>query len=124
MDHQNIATTKVVPWHKPSFLRIMMVVHRSMLERSIVITGLNMVCKTPRMVRESSSYQEQSVGRDSGCQEEAVEYHFFTISVNPRVVYFVPCSKYIVFKIVSIHQFLGCCSVNCHPKMDYLVTDQ
>ena len=25
---------------------------------------------------------------------------------------------------VSIHQFLGCCSVNCHPKIDDLVTDQ
>ena len=27
-------------------------------------------------------------------------------------------------KTVSIHQFLGCCSVNCHPKIDYLVKGQ
>ena len=33
-------------------------------------------------------------------------------------------TKYIVFGIVSIHQFLGCFSVNCHPKINYLVIDQ
>ena len=39
-------------------------------------------------------------------------------------MYFVPCNKYIVSKIFSIHQFMGCFSVNCHPKIDYLVIDQ
>ena len=27
-------------------------------------------------------------------------------------------------KTVSIHQLLGCCIVNCHTKIEYLVTDQ
>ena len=39
-------------------------------------------------------------------------------------MYFVPCTKYILSEKVSIHQFLGCCSVNCHPKIDCLVIDQ
>ena len=39
-------------------------------------------------------------------------------------MYFVTYTKYIVFRTVSIHQFLGCCIVSCNPKIDYLVTDQ
>ena len=54
---QNIATTKVVPWHKPSFLRILEVVRQSMLERPIIITDLHRVHKTLRMVREESGCQ-------------------------------------------------------------------
>ena len=44
--------------------------------------------------------------------------------VKPSCCVFFSCTEYIVFKTVSIHQFLGCCSVNCHLKIDYLVTDQ
>ena len=40
---QNIATTNVVTWHKPSFLRILKVVRRSILERAIIITDLHKV---------------------------------------------------------------------------------
>ena len=43
---QDISTLKVVPWHNPSFLRILTVVRWSMLERAIIITDLQKVCKT------------------------------------------------------------------------------
>ena len=39
-------------------------------------------------------------------------------------MYFVPCTKYIVYETVYIYQFLGYCSVNCHTKIEYLVTYQ
>ena len=39
-------------------------------------------------------------------------------------MYFVTCTKYIASETISIHQFLGCYSVNCHHKIDSNVTDQ
>ena len=51
---QNIATTKVVPWHKPSFLRILTLVCKSMSDQLIIITDMHKVWKTFRIVREAS----------------------------------------------------------------------
>ena len=44
--------------------------------------------------------------------------------VKTPVVYFFPFTKYIVSKTVSIHQLLGCYSVNCLPKIDFIDADQ
>ena len=44
--------------------------------------------------------------------------------VKPLYCVLFPCTKYIVSETFSIHKFLGCCSVNCHPKIDFLVIDQ
>ena len=55
---QNISTTKVVPFHKPSFLRILALVRQSMLERSIIITDLYKVLKIFGVVRDVSGFQE------------------------------------------------------------------
>ena len=60
---QNIATTKVVPWQKPSFLRILTVVRRSMLGWAIIITDLQVGRKTLGMVRLSSGYREETARR-------------------------------------------------------------
>ena len=51
-----------------------MVVCRIMIERAIIITDLHKVWKTLGMVREAIIFQEETVGRESGFYEEAVEY--------------------------------------------------
>ena len=69
-----IATTKVVLWHKPIFLRILRVVRWSMIELVITITDLHKVLKTLRILREVSVFQDEAVSRESGFWEESVEY--------------------------------------------------
>ena len=63
---QNIPTKKVVPWHKPGFLRIPTVVRQSMLDWEIIITDLQKVWKTLGAVREARGCQEEAVGQESG----------------------------------------------------------
>ena len=62
----SITATNVALGNNTSFLRIIAVVHQSMLERESITTELHKVFRTLRTARESRSCQGETVGLTSG----------------------------------------------------------